>query len=942
MSFRFNQGDRPLSGYTVQRGVGRGGFGEVYYATSDGGKEIALKYLRENPQVELRGVTHCLNLKSPYLVANHDIKQSAEGEHFVIMEYVNGPSLRELMNSEPSGLGPQKAAYFLREIGKGLAYLHDRGIVHRDLKPGNIFYEDGYVKIGDYGLAKIMAASQHSGQTMSVGTVHYMAPEIGSGNYDRTIDIYALGVILYEMLLGRVPFSGASMGEVLMKHLTAQPEVDELPAPVPKVIRKALAKDPNDRYQTVQEMVSELFAVEDLNKSVAAFEPASLSTMAAYAAADVDRKVFAGSSPTMAAEGAGGVAIGTGSSNVGQALPPPVITPDIDPSREQGRFGRIGRPMDRMRERLDQTAIGRRVAGAAAAQEPRNLFRRILKALVVCVGISIGVMILKEERPEFAVGFFVHCIAIILPINLWTLPAVQAHVRSEGDWTKSFAFAMLVAVVFVPVNLFAEEQGFIPPGATNWIVPVLLAAFLCDWGRRLEEGRRGIVSMGSAFSVGLFGFAAALILTNNDDWVPVAGMLAAASLGVQAIGGFRSPLLRTAPASGSAAREYSVDTPSPIMGAPTAETDGPGRVAISRDGQSNVESGGPPAARIARVERSTAARVAWTITAGVLMCASSLTYIATGFLRLDKFEFGWFIIGGMVLSVGIVFAVTCAAHKHKRGLWRGIFRQAIFFGGTALSGCAGASIGLFSLRDEEIFFALCAVLFGAAMMVFVWFIPVPAYVPRQVATLDPEAESRRRRILGLRIGGLLCLGIGIVLTPILLISVSENDWDDVLPAVLIPLGVLGIVLTSTGFSMPMDLRKKEKKEEESKKLELPMRRYFLLDSIDELGSLLQRYTSLFDYELEKEGDLFWSYERGDWWSQCWYSSDIRRWRTTLNIAAHRRPEGDYRVTCYLDIETGWNGTPERSMRKKLDTEMSELQELIGGRPLPENASEAVV
>jgi serine/threonine protein kinase len=104
-------------------------------------------------------------------------------------------------------VGTQKAAYFLREIGKGLAYLHDRGIVHRDLKPGNIFYEDGYVKIGDYGLAKIMAASQHSGQTVSVGTVHYMAPEVGSGNYDRTIDIYALGVILYEMLLGKVPFT---------------------------------------------------------------------------------------------------------------------------------------------------------------------------------------------------------------------------------------------------------------------------------------------------------------------------------------------------------------------------------------------------------------------------------------------------------------------------------------------------------------------------------------------------------------------------------------------------------------------------------------------------------------------------------------------------------------------------------------------------------------
>lgn len=317
MSFHFNQGDRPLPGYTIQRGVGRGGFGEVYYATSDGGKEIALKYLRDNPQVELRGVTHCLNLKSPYLVGLHDVKQTADGEFFVVMEYVSGPSLRDLMNEEPNGLGPQKAAYFLREIGKGLAYLHDRGIVHRDLKPGNIFYEDGYVKIGDYGLAKIMAASQHSGQTISVGTVHYMAPEIGSGNYDRTIDVYALGVILYEMLLGRVPFSGASMGEVLMKHLTAQPEVDELPAPFPQVIRKALAKSPQDRYQSVNEMMSEVFAVDNISQSVASMDSLNLTRMAAAVA----QKVKVG----------GGDRLGTGSSNVptldarAQTPPPPVV-----------------------------------------------------------------------------------------------------------------------------------------------------------------------------------------------------------------------------------------------------------------------------------------------------------------------------------------------------------------------------------------------------------------------------------------------------------------------------------------------------------------------------------------------------------------------------------------------------------------------------------------
>ncbi len=315
MSFQFNQGDRPLAGYTIDRGVGRGGFGEVYYATSDGGKEVALKYLRENPQIELRGVTHCLNLKSPYLVSLHDIRQNGDGDHFVIMEYVSGPSLREVMSAEPKGLGPQKAAYFLRELAKGLAYLHDRGIVHRDLKPGNIFYEDGYVKIGDYGLAKMMTASQHSGQTVSVGTVHYMAPEVGSGVYDRTIDIYALGVILYEMLLGRVPFSGATMGEVLMKHLTAQPEVDDLPDPFAKVIRKALAKDPKDRYQTVNEMAGELLGVHGISKSVVGFDPASLNAVARQAAVTVAAPPRPGLGP---APGVPAVAVAVDS-------PPPVV-----------------------------------------------------------------------------------------------------------------------------------------------------------------------------------------------------------------------------------------------------------------------------------------------------------------------------------------------------------------------------------------------------------------------------------------------------------------------------------------------------------------------------------------------------------------------------------------------------------------------------------------
>ena len=101
MAFTFKHGDRPLEGYTIQRGVGRGGFGEVYYALSDGGKEVALKYLRDNPQVELRGVAHCMNLKNPHLVTLFDAKTSNDDDTFIIMEYVHGPALRDLMIAEP-------------------------------------------------------------------------------------------------------------------------------------------------------------------------------------------------------------------------------------------------------------------------------------------------------------------------------------------------------------------------------------------------------------------------------------------------------------------------------------------------------------------------------------------------------------------------------------------------------------------------------------------------------------------------------------------------------------------------------------------------------------------------------------------------------------------------------------------------------------------------
>jgi hypothetical protein len=256
MKFTYPSGSRPLEGYTIKRGVGRGGFGEVYFATSDAGKEVAIKLIRRNLEVELRGVTQCLNLKHPNLIALYDIRTDEMGDQWVIMEYVSGESLEDVIERHPNGLPIDQALWWMRGMCAGVAYLHDHGIVHRDLKPGNIFSDEGTVKIGDYGLAKFISCSRRSGQTESVGTVHYMAPEIANGRYGREIDTYALGIILFEMLTGRVPFEGESVGEVLMKHLTAEPDLSALAEPYQDIVRRALAKDPNGRIDSVAEMVA--------------------------------------------------------------------------------------------------------------------------------------------------------------------------------------------------------------------------------------------------------------------------------------------------------------------------------------------------------------------------------------------------------------------------------------------------------------------------------------------------------------------------------------------------------------------------------------------------------------------------------------------------------------------------------------------------------------
>ncbi|MEM9365992.1 MAG: serine/threonine-protein kinase [Planctomycetota bacterium] len=277
MSFVHAPGDVVLGRYTIRCGIGMGGFGEVYFAVSEAGKEVALKRIQRNLEVELRGVSHCLNLKHPHLVSLHDICRDAEDQAWVVMEYVAGPNLRHVLDQAtnekpastgrlarsrsdilPSGLHPEQVRQWFSGMASGVGHLHRSGLVHRDLKPGNIFDDDGVVKVGDYGLSKFISSSHRGGHTESVGTFHYMAPEIGRGNYDQLIDVYAMGVMLFEMVTGEIPFDGESPQEIIVKHLTNQPNLDGVPKPYRPAIAACLQKDPALRPGNVDELLGML------------------------------------------------------------------------------------------------------------------------------------------------------------------------------------------------------------------------------------------------------------------------------------------------------------------------------------------------------------------------------------------------------------------------------------------------------------------------------------------------------------------------------------------------------------------------------------------------------------------------------------------------------------------------------------------------------------
>jgi beta-lactam-binding protein with PASTA domain len=256
--------------YRIIRKLGSGGMANVYLAEDQElGRRVAIKILNDRHAGDeqfverfRREAKNAAGLSHPNIVSIYD-RGEAEGTYYIAMEYLDGRSMKELILSR--GPAPVSVAVdYARQILAALRFAHRNGIVHRDIKPHNVLVDaDGHVKVTDFGIARA-GASQMTEEGSIIGTAQYLSPEQARGTpVDQTSDLYSLGIVLYEMLTGNVPFNGESPVEIAMKHLSATPQPltatrPDIPKSLESVILRALAKDPAARYQSADEMDAEL------------------------------------------------------------------------------------------------------------------------------------------------------------------------------------------------------------------------------------------------------------------------------------------------------------------------------------------------------------------------------------------------------------------------------------------------------------------------------------------------------------------------------------------------------------------------------------------------------------------------------------------------------------------------------------------------------------
>ena len=258
--------------YVTSDFLGGGGMAEVFLAHDRTlGRDVALKVLREDYAKDAhfverfrREAQSAAALSHPNLVQVYDQGRAEDGRYYIAMEYVPGGTLGDRIG-RAGPLDPAEAARLASQVAEALQAAHERGIVHRDIKPQNVLIDDaGEAKVADFGIAQAASMSSTSGTNQVFGTVSYMSPEQAMGErVGPQSDLYSLGVVLYEMLTGTVPFAAEGLLATAMKHVTEQPLPSRkrnplVPEGMDALVMGLLAKKPEDRYGSAAELVGDL------------------------------------------------------------------------------------------------------------------------------------------------------------------------------------------------------------------------------------------------------------------------------------------------------------------------------------------------------------------------------------------------------------------------------------------------------------------------------------------------------------------------------------------------------------------------------------------------------------------------------------------------------------------------------------------------------------
>ena len=262
-----------VPGFEIVNKLGGGVFGQVYKARKESiGKDYAIKFLkvddesvRDAVRRELDAVRHFAQLDHPNLVSIEDLGE-VDGIPYLVMSYAGQETLRSRI--EQGRMTRDDAMRIFVQAARGVQALHERSLVHFDIKPANIFLKGDIARVGDFGLSKLVTESRNS-LSFGRGTPYYMAPEMLQRRGDSKSDIYSLGVVLYECLCGRVPFSGDSEWEVLQKHEKERPQFpDSIADADRRVVERCMQKDPAMRFASVADLLRELDAPVSLGESV--------------------------------------------------------------------------------------------------------------------------------------------------------------------------------------------------------------------------------------------------------------------------------------------------------------------------------------------------------------------------------------------------------------------------------------------------------------------------------------------------------------------------------------------------------------------------------------------------------------------------------------------------------------------------------------------------